>query len=579
MSDPDPALTIVTGASAAYGRCLWQMLHSAVRRGLPGRHRFVAFDLGLAARQHTLLARDFPWCEWRRLDFASLPAHVAVSQRTYAWKPLALQVAATEFGGAVLWLDSATLFRSSLDPFLAELCRHPVYTLAGQSQLQARCDPEVWTAAGAPLEILDQPERAAGVIGFDTRQPVARRLLEAWRDLALDPRVWRPLSARHKPEQALLSILLLRAVRAGELTLNPGEIDIGCPAPVRWLSSRNKVPTWLPRWTDPGARLHYSLYKAVDRLVLRLRRFKSARVNGWHRYPKECFRVLLTRVTLDQNAAAPVLVPAPRTSYYADPFLWCQAGRSWLFVEEFRYAENAGRLVALPLDTDLRVTGPAVPLDLPRAHVSFPHLVAHDDQVYLLPETSGHRTVDLFVGTDFPGRWRLQRRLLADIDAADSVLLRHAGRWWLFTSVRLDPARPARALAVYHTDNLLQGVLQPHPINAERRYAGAGFSSGRCAGAFIHAPDGAWLRPVHASRRYYGQGLRFMSIAKLTPTEFQETEYTGDHPLAALARRVSPHHISVAADCAAYDVRTRVSYGQHVPLWRRWANRPEGVAS
>jgi hypothetical protein len=25
-------------------------------------------------------------------------------------------------------------------------------------------------------------------------------------------------------------------------------------------------------------------------------------------------------------------------------------------------------------------------------------------------------------------------------------------------------------------------------------------------------------------------------------------------------------------------VRTRVSYGQHVPLWGRWANRPEGPA-
>lgn len=576
MTAPTPPLTIVTGASAPYARILWQMLRSARRHGLDTGHRFVVYDLGLTPAWRATLARAFPWCTWRRLDFAALPPHVAPDCRTYAWKPVAIHAAAAEFGGLVLWLDSATLFQSPLAAVVAALRRHGVYTLAGQSALQDRCDPAVWAAAGAPLEILHLPERAAGVVGFDLAQPVARRLLDAWHAFAADPRCWRPLSARHRPEQALLSILVYRAVRAGELTLNPGEIDISCADPVRWLTTRNKVPPGLPRWADPCARLGYFFAKRADRFLIRVHRWKATRVDGWHRYPREHFRVFVGR----RAAAGPlaptalVPVPAPRGSYYADPFLWLHGGVPWLFVEEFRYAANAGRLVAFPLDAALRPAGPAQPLALPGRHVSFPFLFTHAGRLLLLPESSAQRTVDLYACAEFPHRWELRRRLLADLDAADSVLLHHADRWWLFTSVRPDPARPGRALAIYHTADLLSGTWEPHPVNAELRYLDAPFTSGRCAGAFLRTPDGALLRPVHASPRYYGEGLRLLHVTTLTPTDFAETPFAGPHPLATLAAAVSPHHLSAHADLVACDVRDRVSYGQHLPFSAARVLRP-----
>jgi len=40
---------------------------------------------------------------------------------------------------------------------------------------------------------------------------------------------------------------------------------------VRWVSTRNVVPTWIPLTADPLVRSFYATYKHVDRMLLRVR--------------------------------------------------------------------------------------------------------------------------------------------------------------------------------------------------------------------------------------------------------------------------------------------------------------------
>ena len=49
-------------------------------------------------------------------------------------------------------------------------------------------------------------------------------------------------------------------------------------------------------------------------------------------------------------------IPSPAYGYYADPFLWQHNGSTWLFVEEFQYARDRGRLVVMEL-TEYSRTG------------------------------------------------------------------------------------------------------------------------------------------------------------------------------------------------------------------------------
>jgi hypothetical protein len=268
--------TIVTAGDAGYARCLHQLLLSAERRALHTAHRFVAYDLGLTERWRKHLRHRFAWCELRRFAFEAYPPHVALAQRSYAWKPLAIREVARERGGLVVWLDSATILRTAdLGPLWERVRRHKAYVLLGQTALEGRCDPLTLQALGVPERLRRKAERAAGVIGLDCEDQVVLRLLDEWCQQALAPALIAPRHpplSLHRPEQALLSILLYRYEEAGELELTRDEIDVSSGSPVGWVSSRNKVAPGMPLWADPLVRLYYATYKSLDQLLWRVRR-------------------------------------------------------------------------------------------------------------------------------------------------------------------------------------------------------------------------------------------------------------------------------------------------------------------
>jgi len=565
-------LTVVTAADQQYWRCLHQFLASAERWRFDRRYRLLVYDLGLDVATLQRLRRRFPRCEFRRFAFEAYPAHVAVSRRTYAWKPVIVAEVLQETGGLVLWLDSATLFHSELDEVLTTLRRHGTYTLKGQTPVGERSDPDTIAAIGTPTECLHLPERAGGVVGFDASHPGAREVARTWKEHALieahvAPRT--PPLPYHRCEQSLLGLLLYRFQSEGLLTLNDGEIDLSCPTPVRWMSSRNKVSPGTPLWADPIMRAYYRVHKALDQALWAFEHWQRTRFDGLHRFPKEHFSVFVARLGEDRV----VRIAAPRWSYYADPFLWRHDGHDWLFVEEFEYPRCKGRLCCVPLDAALRAgrPQPVLPLDV---HASFPYLFEHAGHLYMVPETSAGRSIDLYVCEGFPDRWRLARRLLYGVDAADSLVFQHDGRWWLIAAQRSSDAVPGRYLAIYHTDDLLRGRWEAHPVNAERRYHGG---SGRNAGSPIRVGD-VLLRPMQENPRYYGESLRYMRIERLTPSEFREVPMADGHPLVDLAHRFSPHHISQSGDLVAWDVRDRIGYAERVPLLRRWVPRPDARA-
>jgi len=272
--------------------------------------------------------------------------------------------------------------------------------------------------------------------------------------------------------------------------------------------------------------------------------------NGFERRLKEHFTVLVAR-----EGAEPVAIAAPRGSYYADPFLIAQDGKTFLLVEQFHYGACIGRIAAVALDEMLRPGAPQTSF-APGSHTSFPFILAHEGKTYLLPETSNAGTLDLYVCEDFPGRWRPVRRLLDNIDAADSILFPRDGRWWLITSLR---EGAGRALAIYSSDDLLTGTWQAHPVNAEKRYAALPNSSGRNAGgAFLR--DGTLYRVAQDNPHYYGENIRFLRIDALTVSDFSETEVPPPSGLPALAASFSPHHLSLCGGLAAWDVRDRTGW-------------------
>jgi hypothetical protein len=545
-------LLIVTAADQAYWRCLYQFLRSAERLRLNVRHEFLAYDLGLEAPARQRLQSRFPWCGFRPYRFEDQPPHIGHALRGCPWKPFLIQEVLQSSRGPLLWLDSATLFKQSLDGVVAHVRRFGVYSLKGQSALALRCDADILDVLSVPREVRQRAERVGGVLGLDPANPSARKLVATWCKHHLVPQFVRPRRASHNSDQALLSIVMLTMEAAGELTLGDEEIDISSHRAVRWMTSRNIVPPWLPVWLDPAARAYYAAYKVADRANLSWR-FRAANlVNGLHRLAREHFTVFLASASTGKVAA----IRAPRLSYYADPFIWRHRERTYVLCEEFRYPRHKGYLRCIPLDADLKAGAPQTIVSR-NGHASFPFLFEHGGSLYLMPETSAEGGVHLYLCEDFPRRWMHVRTLLPAVDAADSVVLHHDGRWWLMTSIRVRPEGGARYLAVFFTDDLLNGRWQPHPINARKLYGESPFGSGRNAGAIIRSGE-RLLRPTQHNTNYYGEAVRWMEIERLTPTEYRECELAGAHPLAQLSARLSMHHLTIHGDLIAWDVRDRV---------------------
>ena len=302
------------------------------------------------------------------------------------------------------------------------------------------------------------------------------------------------------------------------------------------------------------------------------RRLHATLLSGLYRWPREHFQVFVAR----DNESSPVLIPAPFLSYYADPFVRVVDGKPWLLVEQFSYCHNRAWLVALPLTANLQPAGPPRRITLAAGdYASFPCVFAHDGVLWLMPETSAARRVDLYRCIEFPHRWRCERTLLSGIDAADTVPLWHDGRCWLLTSTRATPHDGGhRSLAIYYADDLRSNRWTAHPINTTRLYADSPFSAGRNAGAIL--PNGGiGLRPMQASRHYYGEAMAWRTLERLTPTEFSERPVAGP-AVAGGAMERPGHHFSMHEGIMAWDVRDRVSYAQHVPWLRRRELRPAG---
>lgn len=540
---------VVTAADHRYARTMMQLLLSAERQGEHRHAQWVFYDLGLTDADCRLLATRFPWTRLKPFPSSGYPSHVAFAAVSDAWKPLIIAEAAKSFGGPLFWFDPGTILKAPLDQALHSLERQGFWGLRSQMPLAWKCDPRVLEALGVPLEVRHVREYAAGAVGFDLATGLGRELVEDWARLSL--------MEDHIADQALLSCLLAKAMFAGSFEQTLEEIDIGSANPSPLLSTRNYVPNGRPVWADPLYRATSALRKAGEQFYHKARIFDDTRIDGCKRRRQDHFTVKLWQLPGGQET----VIPGPADGYYADPFITRRDGRLWLFMEEFVYPKDRGFLTVVGLDDDLNVTS-TEPVDfLPDyaaldSHASFPCTFEMEGEWYMIPETHERQAIDLYVCDRWPGRWRLRRRLRFGVDAADSMVVRHDGLWYLITSVQ--GCGPNRHLEIHYTDDILSGCLTPHPINNQNVYGNNANGTGRNAG-FIHKqPDGTLIRLMQDSPNYYGEGIRPMRITDLTPTEFREEPVGSIDCLPGIVPGFPTHHATRVDNILAFDTRDRV---------------------
>ncbi|WP_165798902.1 glucosamine inositolphosphorylceramide transferase family protein [Shimia abyssi] len=548
MQRPNDVI-FVTAADARFTRNLHQLLRAVKRHGWNKGARWIVYDIGMEAAQRARLLELFDWVELRKLDLNGLPPHYVPSYGAYAWKGLVVWEVVKEAQGVVFWVDSANLPRGSMTEMVDWVREHGFYMLRGQTSLMGRCDRRMLERLKVPRWIWGSRELASGLVGVDASRPEMRKIIEDWATLSEDEEIIRPPKNTfegHRNDQSVLNALVQPLSSTGDLKLPEQDIDIACGRPVKFISTRNKLGPDFPDWADVFARAYYAVWKAVDQALIRTDQWIGPR---WFpsRWIGEYFEVRLKR----RGETGDEVLPCPLGHYYADPFLWEEDGKTWVMLEDFRYITMRGTLVAMPLEGARK----AVPVLDPGVHTSFPFMFRHGDKTWMLPKTCANGRVDLYECTSFPSGWRKHRSILDGVDAADSVIFEHGGCWWLITSIRSPQAGTGnRYLAIFHTDDPIDGEWTAHPVNVEGREITKGHGTGRNAGG-VFEWEGQLIRCVQSSRDYYGQGMEYRRM-ELTPDTFDEVAIPTP-PHLEMTEVEGVHHCSQLGELVVWDRRTR----------------------
>jgi hypothetical protein len=210
---------------------------------------------------------------------------------------------------------------------------------------------------------------------------------------------------------------------------------------------------------------------------------------------------------------------SPKDVFWADPFLFSENRKSYLFVEEYINSAKRGNIALLEMDKCGSFEKSTTLLDL-GFHLSYPFVFKNEGEYFMIPETSAVNNIQLFQADNFPYNWKFKIELILDIKAVDTTLIFYNNIWWMFFCADFTEgkAKTMDELYLYYSDSPLSSNWQPHrmnPINTDCR------SSRPAGNLFLY--NNQLFRPSQTSDKgIYGAGIKFNRVLKLTTEEYVE---------------------------------------------------------
>ncbi len=246
-------------------------------------------------------------------------------------------------------------------------------------------------------------------------------------------------------------------------------------------------------------------------------------------------------------------IPDGGTAFLADPFPAGRDGRRAIFVEEFPFATEKGVISVVDVAEDGSLSPPRVILD-EACHLSYPYLVEDDGVLYMIPETSGRRTVELWRCTAFPDRFEPVAALIEGVDLSDATVIRDGGGWLMFAASRARWCSSWDALDLWRAPALTGPWTRvgDAPVLVDPRVA-------RPAGTPFRMGD-RLVRPVQDCSHTYGGALAFAAVDRIGP-DFAQTVLARVRPRDFAGM----HSFARGAGLEVIDVNGPVQHGPFVP--------------
>ncbi len=215
-----------------------------------------------------------------------------------------------------------------------------------------------------------------------------------------------------------------------------------------------------------------------------------------------------------------ITIKNPQNRFFADPFVIKHNGKHIVYVEDYYYKYNSGRISAIELvDEDYTILGNVIHENF---HMSFPFVFTYQKELYMIPETCNDRSIRIYKCTKFPMEWKFMHKLIDDINAADTMVFEINKKWAMLTNISSVPkgGSHSASLHVFFAENPLSRDWKAHknnplifnPLNARN-------------GGILQRDNGELIRVRQKQGFYkYGEGVSFAVINQICEDFFSETE-------------------------------------------------------
>ena len=215
----------------------------------------------------------------------------------------------------------------------------------------------------------------------------------------------------------------------------------------------------------------------------------------------------------------------PKDRFWADPFVLEKNNKYYIFLEELVYSEKLGKISVAEIDENGNFTPPITILKKDY-HLSYPFLIEDNNELYMIPESSGDKSIQLYKCIDFPLKWELSKILMNNVCAVDSTIFKYDDKYWLFCNIKENNgASSLDELFLFYSESLHNDDWSSHPCNPII----SDVRQSRPAGQ-IFIEKGKIFRPCQNSAKHYGYGMRINEILELTTTTYREKTVQSIYP-------------------------------------------------
>jgi len=215
----------------------------------------------------------------------------------------------------------------------------------------------------------------------------------------------------------------------------------------------------------------------------------------------------------------------PKDRFWADPHVVKKGNKYFIFIEEYIFKKKKGFISVIEMDEFGNYKRPTKVLEKDY-HLSYPFLIEDNDNLYMIPETSNNKTIELYKCVDFPLEWEFEQVLMDNINAVDTTVIYKNHQYWLFTNIAKNKGSSnLDELYVFYSKSLISKNWKPHNQNPIK----SDVKSSRPAGNFF-THNNELFRPSQNNSKHYGFGMKINKVESISNDVYEENEIDAIYP-------------------------------------------------